>query len=113
VKRYIWQELVHIAQQEKVHTIRSDFILKTLHQSNLQKTTLIFSYICAVGQLTVFLQLKGFEIIKNIYLEPEQWTIENGYLTPSMKLKRPAIKKKYQQIIEKLYKEAPLEESKL
>jgi long-chain acyl-CoA synthetase len=63
--------------------------------------------------LTSLLQLKGFEIVKNIYLEPEQWTIENGCLTPSMKLKRPVIKKKYQQVIEKLYKEAPLDESKL
>jgi len=57
--------------------------------------------------------LKGFEIIKNVYLESEPWTVENNLLTPSMKLKRPAVKKKYQSHIEALYKEPPMEHSKL
>eukprot|EP00029_Vermamoeba_vermiformis_P011063 TRINITY_DN598_c0_g1_i1.p1 TRINITY_DN598_c0_g1~~TRINITY_DN598_c0_g1_i1.p1 ORF type:complete len:659 (+),score=220.18 TRINITY_DN598_c0_g1_i1:19-1995(+) len=63
--------------------------------------------------LAITEKLKGFEIIKNVYLESEPWTVENNLLTPSMKLKRPAIKKKYQSHIESLYKEPPVEHSKL
>lgn len=50
-------------------------------------------------------KLAGFERIKNIHLEWDQFTIENGLLTPSFKLKRNEAIKKYRQIIDKLYRE--------
>jgi long-chain acyl-CoA synthetase len=39
-------------------------------------------------------KLKGFEKVKNIHLDHEQWTPENGLLTPTLKAKRPELKKK-------------------
>jgi long-chain acyl-CoA synthetase len=46
--------------------------------------------------------LKGFERVKNIFLEPSPWTPEN-ILTPTMKMKRADAKKKYSAAIDKLY----------
>ncbi len=42
-------------------------------------------------------QIKQFELIT------DEWTPENGLLTATMKLKRKAIKEKYQNIIDKFY----------
>ncbi len=44
-------------------------------------------------------QVKKFELIN------EDWTIETGELTPTLKLKRKVIKKKYEDLIEKIYQE--------
>jgi long-chain acyl-CoA synthetase len=41
--------------------------------------------------------------IKRFALVPEQWTVETGELTPTLKLKRKKIIKKYQKIIEEIY----------
>lgn len=41
--------------------------------------------------------------IKKIKLLPALWTIENGELTPTLKLKRKEIRKKYFNIIEEIY----------
>jgi len=54
-------------------------------------------------------KLKGFEKIKNIHLEPEPWTAENGLLTPTLKARRPELKKHYSKIIESLYAEPRLD----
>lgn len=50
-------------------------------------------------------KLVGFEKIKNIYCDSEPWTVENGMLTPTMKLKRDFSKNHYKQIIQNLYAE--------
>jgi len=42
-------------------------------------------------------QIKKFELI------PEEWSIDAGHLTPTMKLKRKVVKEKYNDIIEKMY----------
>lgn len=49
--------------------------------------------------------LAHFETIKKITLVPEEWTIESGELTPSMKLKRRVINEKYKKQIEQMYAE--------
>ncbi|GJQ08422.1 hypothetical protein GpartN1_g213.t1 [Galdieria partita] len=49
--------------------------------------------------------LKGYEVVKNIYLEPEAFSVENDLMTPTMKLKRPALSKKYQKEVERMYEE--------
>ncbi|KAF8964992.1 hypothetical protein BGZ46_000697, partial [Entomortierella lignicola] len=57
--------------------------------------------------------LKGFEIPKAVLLETEPFTIENDMMTPTFKLKRHQIVKKYSEELTDLYKEAHKNSSKL
>uniref|UniRef100_A0A8C8RM89 Long-chain-fatty-acid--CoA ligase n=1 Tax=Pelusios castaneus TaxID=367368 RepID=A0A8C8RM89_9SAUR len=47
--------------------------------------------------------LKSFEQVKDIYIHPEMFTIENGLLTPTLKAKRAEISKYFQTQLEALY----------
>ena len=49
--------------------------------------------------------LNGIEIVQAIYLEPNPFTVENDLLTPTFKLKRQALKKNYQDVINEMYAE--------
>ena len=49
--------------------------------------------------------LAHFEDIKRVSLVPDEWSIEAGELTPSMKLKRRVIEKKYAAEIAEFYKD--------
>ena len=44
-----------------------------------------------------------WEQIKLFELTPDVWTIENGLLTPTMKMKRKVVKEKYNHLYEKIY----------
>jgi long-chain acyl-CoA synthetase len=48
-------------------------------------------------------QLRGFEYVKIIHLESELFSLENGMLTPTMKLKRNEGKIKYEKEIAGMY----------
>lgn len=48
-------------------------------------------------------QLKGFEQVQAIFLAPEPFTVENGLLTPTFKLKRPQAKLAFQQQLDEMY----------
>lgn len=48
-------------------------------------------------------KLGNWEQIKKIELMPEVWSVENGLLTPTMKLKRKVIKEKYLDLYHRLY----------
>ena len=48
-------------------------------------------------------ELARFETIKDFFIAPEEFSIENGTLTPSMKLKKKVILEKYKDEIDKLY----------
>lgn len=50
-------------------------------------------------------RLAQFEKMKKFLLIPDDFTIANGFLTPTMKLRRRAIEEKYKQQIEALYSE--------
>ncbi|EAY08893.1 AMP-binding enzyme family protein [Trichomonas vaginalis G3] len=50
-------------------------------------------------------KLFGYQRINKVSLEPEAWTLENEYLTPTFKLKRKKLEVKYRDVIEKLYAE--------
>lgn len=47
--------------------------------------------------------LKGFEMVKDIILHPEQFSVENGLLTPTFKNKRPQLRKYFKEQIQELY----------
>jgi len=49
--------------------------------------------------------LKGFEYIHGFHLEPNEWTPETALVTPTFKLKRPALKEHYGAVLKKLYEE--------
>lgn len=40
-----------------------------------------------------------------VHLDPTAWDVENGFMTPSFKLKRPQLQKHYQKEIDEMYKE--------
>ena len=48
-------------------------------------------------------ELAGYESVKRFAITQDQWTIENGLLTPSLKLKRKALIEKYKTELEALY----------
>ncbi|MFD1162831.1 AMP-dependent synthetase/ligase [Hwangdonia seohaensis] len=45
-----------------------------------------------------------WEHIKKFEITPDLWTIDGGHLTPTMKMKRKAIKEIYKDLIEKIYR---------
>lgn len=45
-----------------------------------------------------------WEQIKKFEITPDIWTIDDGHLTPTMKMKRKVIKEKYKDLIEKIYR---------
>ncbi|CAG7872260.1 unnamed protein product [Brassica rapa] len=50
-------------------------------------------------------QLRGFEFAKAVTLVPEPFTLENGLLTPTFKVKRPQAKAYFAEAISKMYEE--------
>ncbi|KAF5751132.1 long chain acyl-CoA synthetase 2 isoform X2 [Tripterygium wilfordii] len=51
-------------------------------------------------------QLRGFELLKAVHLDPIPFDMERDLITPTFKLKRPQLLKYYQDCIDKLYNEA-------
>ena len=43
------------------------------------------------------------EQVKKIELTPDEWSIDGGHLTPTMKLKRKVISEKYSNLIDNMY----------
>jgi len=45
----------------------------------------------------------NWEQIKKFEITSDEWTIEAGHLTPTMKMRRKVIKEKYQDLFLKIY----------
>lgn len=69
---------------------------------NLKARKYILDEINATGRAQ---QLRGFEMLKAIYLEPVPFDMERDLITPTFKLKRPQLFKYYKEHIDKLYQE--------
>lgn len=52
------------------------------------------------------LGLRGFEMLKAVYLEPVPFSIEKDLVTPTFKLKRPQLLKYYKDRVDQMYKDA-------
>jgi len=57
--------------------------------------------------------LHGFEVPKDIYLDSEPFSVDNGLLTPTFKLKRQQARDKYEKQIESMYAGLPKPNSNL
>lgn len=51
-------------------------------------------------------KLARFEQLKRVVLVPEEFTAENGALTPTMKLRRRVVEERYRRQIDDLYAQA-------
>ncbi|KAJ6359780.1 hypothetical protein OIU77_003897 [Salix suchowensis] len=58
-------------------------------------------------------QLRGFEFAKAVTLVPEPFTMENGLLTPTFKVKRPQAKEYFAKAISNMYAELSASDPKL
>lgn len=83
VKDYILEQLTKLGKEKKVVSVYFGLLLPVSVIKN-------FSF------YFIFLQLKGFEIIKNIHLDPVPFDINRDLITPTYKKKRPQMLKYYQ-----------------
>jgi len=73
---------------------------RSKYVNNKQLTAAVLKDITDVGKAA---KLRGFEFVKGIKLLPEDFSVENDLLTPTFKLKRPQLKKKFAADIDQLY----------
>ena len=87
-----------------------EYVLNWLKEKEIQCTSLVEAV--QETQLTEAIQREidhhnqhfgSWEQIKKFQLTLEEWTIDDGHLTPTMKLKRKVIKDKYADLIESMY----------
>jgi long-chain acyl-CoA synthetase len=69
---------------------------------NMQIKAMILNHLTRTGQGK---GLSGFELVKNIFLEVEPFTIKSDLLSSTLKLRRPQLKERYQAVIAELYAE--------
>jgi long-chain acyl-CoA synthetase len=50
----------------------------------------------------------GYAKIRRVRLSLESWTIENGLITPTLKVRRPAVLERYADQVERMYREGPV-----
>ncbi|XP_074603969.1 uncharacterized protein LOC141857374 [Brevipalpus obovatus] len=68
-----------------------------------EDTEMINEFILRLTQLGKAGGLRRFEIPQKVLIVNDQWTLDNGLVTPSMKLRRHQIKKKYAEHIDSMY----------
>ncbi len=66
--------------------------------SRPEVTTLIWDAVEAVNA-----ELPSYETVKKIYVCPEDWTVDNGLLTATQKVRRNLVEDKYREVLEGFY----------
>ena len=56
-------------------------------------------------------ELASFETPKKIALLGEELTIENGFLTPTLKVKRRVVEERFEEVIDDLYADEPADDT--
>ncbi len=75
-----------------------------IHESDVLSQVPIVKEMLSAELQRVNSQLSSFESIKNFAIVAEDFTIENGLLTPTLKVKRKKVVEKYRELIESLYR---------
>ncbi|MCP4343476.1 MAG: long-chain fatty acid--CoA ligase [Desulfobulbaceae bacterium] len=88
LNRPLWEEL---AEQLGVSPEPESLNLPEVHSAVLARMEILLS------------RFPGFVFIKNVSLSLAPWTVENGLLTPTLKLKRAVIEKHMADEIQKIY----------
>jgi long-chain acyl-CoA synthetase len=88
LNRTLWEEL---AKQLHVPPDPESLNLPEVHSAILARIEKLLS------------QFPGFAFIKDVSLSLSPWTVENGLLTPTLKLRRAAIEKQMKDEIERIY----------
>ena len=86
----------HIIEWLKEKGIECDSLSKAIQEPILKEE--IFKEVENHNQ-----NFGSWEQIKKIELTPDVWSIDDGHLTPTMKLKRKVVTEKYKNLIEKMY----------
>ena len=62
----------------------------------------VLAELTAIGKKT---SLMGFEQVKALHIHPEPFTVEEGLLTPTLKLRRNEVRVKFSKELDALYRE--------
>ena len=87
------EEIDTWVKTKKLSTVNS-----TASNSNEELRKIIKSHIKKVNS-----ELASFETIKNFFLTKEDFSVDNGYLTPTFKIKRALVEKNFKDEIDKMY----------
>ena len=88
-----FENLKEWAQNQAISFLSNDDLLENQHIKQLYKD-IITEFNVNFGKVE---QIKQFELLA------DEWTVENGLLTATMKLKRKKLKEKYAHIIKSFY----------
>uniref|UniRef100_A0AAV1TWF6 Long-chain-fatty-acid--CoA ligase n=1 Tax=Peronospora matthiolae TaxID=2874970 RepID=A0AAV1TWF6_9STRA len=91
-------ELAEAWAHERGMTGEDASIAKVAANPEFQKTVL-----ADMARVAKQAQLRGFELVKALHFHPEPFSLEQGLITPTFKLKRPQLKAHFQQQLDKLY----------
>ncbi|EPQ27286.1 uncharacterized protein PFL1_05209 [Pseudozyma flocculosa PF-1] len=68
---------------------------------------LVAAYLAEYTKIARENKLKGFEYIKGLHISMEPMSVENGLITPTLKVKTAVAVKHYKEAIDKLYEQGP------
>lgn len=63
----------------------------------------MYTMSCARHGIIHLHSLQGFEMVRKIHLDAEQFTVEENLITPTFKLKRPQLLQHYKAQVDAMY----------
>ncbi|OWZ24430.1 Long-chain-fatty-acid-CoA ligase [Phytophthora megakarya] len=91
-------EMAEAWAQERGLTGADAFSAKVVNNPEFQRAVMK-----DMGRVAKGAQLRGFELVKSLHFHPEPFSLDQGLITPTFKLKRPQLKAYFQQQIAQLY----------